>query len=245
MNKKKTYFIISDVHGFYTPMITALDKAGFNSENEQHVLVSLGDNFDRGPDAIAVYNYLKYLPRTILIKGNHEDLLERCYVDKSYNYADEVNGTVDTISQFAKNNISITKLFFKDAVYGLKTYGVLDWISTMKDYVEIGNNILTHGWLPYQGIGDTLELIPDWRENATTEDWKKCRFANSPILYKANLLEDNKTLICGHWKSSDFHGIYETVDNDNSIFYGKNFIDIDATTVRSKLVNVYKITSRD
>ena len=51
-------FAVSDVHGFYNEMIDALDKAGFDRNNPNHLLVSCGDNFDRGPDAVKVYEYL-------------------------------------------------------------------------------------------------------------------------------------------------------------------------------------------
>lgn len=41
-------FCISDVHGFYNEMREALDNAGFDPNNEEHWLISLGDIWDRG-----------------------------------------------------------------------------------------------------------------------------------------------------------------------------------------------------
>ena len=73
----KTYFAISDIHGFYYPMHRSLYKAGFRKTNPDHILIVCGDIFDRGPDSVKVYNFLKSLPRDrrILIRGNHEFLL--------------------------------------------------------------------------------------------------------------------------------------------------------------------------
>ena len=70
------YFVISDVHSYYYEMIDALNKAGFDPLNENHTLISLGDITDRGVWPNEVINYLMSLDRKILIRGNHEDLLE-------------------------------------------------------------------------------------------------------------------------------------------------------------------------
>ena len=45
------FFCISDIHSFYEPMIEALNNAGFNPENPEHILVVCGDVFDRGPNS--------------------------------------------------------------------------------------------------------------------------------------------------------------------------------------------------
>ena len=81
-------FVISDCHGFYHEMLDALDNAGFDPNNEDHWLISCGDNFDRGPCPEDVMVYLKMLPRKILVKGNHEDLLMEC-INRGYNIEDE------------------------------------------------------------------------------------------------------------------------------------------------------------
>lgn len=45
------YYVISDVHGYYTQMKSALEKAGFFSDTTPHKLIMLGDLFDRGHEA--------------------------------------------------------------------------------------------------------------------------------------------------------------------------------------------------
>ena len=44
----KTYFVCSDIHGFYKEWVKSLKEAGFNKNNPEHILIVLGDIFDRG-----------------------------------------------------------------------------------------------------------------------------------------------------------------------------------------------------
>ena len=95
----KTYFISSDIHSFYDEYRAALKKQKFDINNPEHIIVVLGDIFDRGEKPLEVYNFLKSLPkeRRILIRGNHEvllrDLLTRGWAENHDNH----NGTYDTL----------------------------------------------------------------------------------------------------------------------------------------------------
>ena len=51
-------FCVSDIHGHYTELINCLNKAGYDENNENHLLVVLGDLFDRGTESKKVFNYL-------------------------------------------------------------------------------------------------------------------------------------------------------------------------------------------
>ena len=67
----KKYFVVADVHGFYTEMIEAINKEGFDIENPDHIFVSLGDLLDRGQEAEKCLDFVNSLPkdRKILIIG--------------------------------------------------------------------------------------------------------------------------------------------------------------------------------
>ena len=71
-------FVVSDVHGFYDEMKLALDDAGFDRNNPDHFFISLGDLLDRGPQAAKCLEFVMGLnpERRVLIRGNHEDLME-------------------------------------------------------------------------------------------------------------------------------------------------------------------------
>ena len=71
------YYVVADVHGFYSELQAALTEKGFYEDKEPHKLVVCGDLLDRGGEALKVQEFiLELLKRgeVILIRGNHEDL---------------------------------------------------------------------------------------------------------------------------------------------------------------------------
>ena len=62
--------IIGDIHGEFGRMLDVLGKCGFDPD--QDVLYSTGDLCDRGPEPIAVLDYLYALPHFCPIVGNHD-----------------------------------------------------------------------------------------------------------------------------------------------------------------------------
>ena len=51
------YYVTADVHGFYTELHRALDRAGYFADPEPHKLLILGDLFDRGQEAGGRFRY--------------------------------------------------------------------------------------------------------------------------------------------------------------------------------------------
>ena len=102
------FFVTSDIHSFCTPLKKALDKKGFDPNNEDHWLVVCGDVFDRGDESKEVLYFLMSLERKILVKGNHEWLLEQCVNEISRGVVPGrhhfSNGTIKTICQFCGEN---------------------------------------------------------------------------------------------------------------------------------------------
>ena len=76
------WFIFADVHGYYEELMNALNKKGFEIDNPNHGIISLGDLLDRGKEAVKCLQFVNSLPddRKILIRGNHEDLLVRAMI---------------------------------------------------------------------------------------------------------------------------------------------------------------------
>lgn len=253
----KKYFLISDIHSFASEMKCALKKAGFNKKNKDNILVVLGDVFDRGNKTIEVFKYLNSIPkkRLILIKGNHEDLykdlLNKQYPD-SYDFS---NGTVRTFCHIAgfneeilsaqywlymdkKDNGTYTGLYdnkpfeyWKQIAEAVKQHPITKWIysDVWKDYYEINDKfICVHSFIPTKKVKPFI----NWRKEATSVDWESARWGCPWSQYKNGLFkEKNKTLICGHWHTSDF---YEHLDenylysNDiGPIYYSKKLIGID------------------
>ena len=93
-------FVVSDIHSFYTPLMEALNEKGFDPNNDNHWLIVCGDAFDRGNESEEVFRFLMSLERKILIRGNHDILLEACCkrgFAHPYGY-DDLNGTTRTIN---------------------------------------------------------------------------------------------------------------------------------------------------
>ena len=91
------FFVCSDIHSFYTPLKKALDEKGFDPNNEEHWLIVCGDMFDRGDESLDVFHFVVGLDRKIIVKGNHDILLEECCMREfAYSY-DVSNGTRRTI----------------------------------------------------------------------------------------------------------------------------------------------------
>ena len=55
---RKKIFVVSDIHGHCTELKNALEKAGFISGDETHLLIACGDYFDRGSESRLVLEYL-------------------------------------------------------------------------------------------------------------------------------------------------------------------------------------------
>lgn len=253
------YFVVADVHGFYDEMKAALDAAGFDPENENHTLISLGDAIDRGKRPNEVIKYFVNLPRKILIRGNHEDLLEDLMVSYAPMMHDMQNGTYDTLVQLASKHhkvnygTNITKSYAQymdfEELSGFarkeKTYR--QYKNMLVDYVEIGNYIFVHGWIPsivkLDLNGGKLvrqyQYINNWRE-ADEKEWKSARWTNGFEATINSIFEPNKIIVCGHWHASAWHEHYEGTKpfENNDTYIGEHVIAMDTCTVLSKKVNV-------
>ena len=234
------FFIISDVHGCYDEMQFALDKAGFDPNNEEHWLIGCGDYTDRGHQPLEVIKYLQGLPRKVLVKGNHESLLLEC-VDRGYPMShDWSNGTAGTIIDLAPQSQSF------DVACSVAYGKVKDFIGGMVDYFETKNHIFVHSWIPLisQNSG-FYHFDPNWRQ-ATAKQWENARWGNPYELAEQGLNKTGKTIVFGHWHCSTGWSKAENrsvfgPDAKFEPYYGKGFISIDACTAYSKKCNVIVI----
>lgn len=251
------YFVVSDCHSFYTELMTSLNNAGFEVKNPEHKLVICGDLFDRGNETRQIFDFVNKLPKEqlIYIRGNHEDLLMDClkeiydgYNPSRHHYH---NKTVKTIFDFC----GITNFDFwerrDETIEAIKKNitPLVDFINERCiDYFETNNHIFVHGWIPcetqknmpsYYRQHRTYKYDANWRE-ANVSDWKTARWINGIDCAKAwNVIEPNKTIICGHWHCSYGHYMYgdEKSEDNYTPFYSDGVIAIDACTALSGIVN--------
>ena len=240
-------FAVSDIHGFHDELMEALNNAGFDPENEDHWLISCGDNFDRGPKNKKVLDYLMGLERKVLIRGNHEELFEDL-CRRRYAYQHDVsNGTYDAVCELG--------------VYGYTDFvGACDlamqtvrpFFDSMVDYFETENYIFVHSWiainnkdgLPFNYTRNRdFEFDPNWR-NADALAWQDARWGN-PLDMAMKGLTPDKCVVAGHWHCSAGWAMGKKSIKefgDNAIFdpyyYEDKLIMIDACTAYSGKVNV-------
>ena len=195
------YFVVSDIHSFYTELKNALKSAGFDKKNKNHTLIVCGDVFDRGKETIEVYKFLTSIPksRCVLVKGNHEylyeELLDKRFPD-SYDFS---NHTVDTFCHIAGYSAEVMQADYwyklgeenvyeriqqtwKEILAEVKQSKITEWIkgSQWKNYFELDKYIFVHSFIPVRNIdcmpawyinNRRFEYFKDWRESATDLEW--------------------------------------------------------------------------
>ena len=235
------FFVFGDVHGFYSIFKEALFKTDYDPQNPDHYLISLGDNFDRGDGNEEMLNFLRHAPRLIMVKGNHEYLLEDM-IARGYPLSHDIsNGTLDTALQITGESADFTELNLE----------MRPTLRKMFNYFETDKYIFVHGWIAttcldgcsnYYQCNKEFIYNCNWRDAHCT-DWEIASWRNGFQMAREGLIEENKTIVCGHWHTSwpraYYHGEPEFgYGADFSPYYDKGIIGIDACTAESKQVNI-------
>ena len=233
------YFVSGDIHGFYDVWQNALKDKGFDLNNPEHKIILCGDLFDRGNQPKEIIDFvLKHKDKVILIRGNHEDLMEQMIERNSSDYGDHCNGTAQTIVDLYPE-WQISEFDLKKIA---KKTGLQEVLDMCVDYYETKHYIFVHGWIPI--IENCYLYDSEWR-TARKERWQKARWANPVEMYRYEIYEPNKAIVCGHWHCSAlWHeqnpDEYEEFGDKANFepFITKNMIAIDACTAYSQEVNV-------
>ena len=233
------YFVSGDIHGFYDEWQSALKEKGFDINNPEHKIILCGDMFDRGNQPKEIIDFvLKHKDKVILIRGNHEDLMKQMIERNSSDYGDLCNGTAQTIVDLYPE-WQISEFDLKKISKETRLPEVLDMCL---DYYETKHYIFVHGWIPI--IENCYLYDSDWR-TARKERWEKAHWTNPVEMFRYEIYEPNKTIVCGHWHCSAlWHeqnpAKYEEFGDKANFepFITKNMIAIDACTTYSHKVNV-------
>src|SRR5690554_2802150 len=142
----KKYFVFSDIHGNLKPLIKALDEKGFELENKNHILLSLGDHFDRGVENLAVLGFLKLFDkknRLIMIKGNHDDFLRNFLTGKDNGVFNiKYNGMGNTLIEFADEKANTIEKI-RNSILQKHPY-IMNLLDKMVDKFELGKYEFIH-----------------------------------------------------------------------------------------------------
>ena len=233
------YFVTADIHGFYDEFKTALDKSGFDFNNSEHKIVICGDVFDRGSQPKELIDFiLTNKEKIIYIRGNHEDLMEYM-IDRNYSdYSDVKNGTAETIVKLCPE-WQISEFDLKKIAIKTRLQEVLD---LSINYYETDKYVFVHGWIPIDE--DNNQYDSNWR-NAERYRWEISRWTSPVEMYKREIYEPNKIIVCGHhycsmlWREHCPERFSEFGENANfEPFITDKMIALDACTAYTHKVNI-------
>ncbi len=194
------YYVVSDIHGCYNALREALGAAGFQMNNPKDIIISCGDNFDRGTQNTEVLDFLMGMHRAgraILIMGNHEYSLQGILNDGCITTADVVNGTLATVAEFAgeKYKDNYKALLEDMANYNINFDKVFAFFSMCVKAVEFPSYVCVHGFVPTTAFKTISE---EWQK-ASSADWEKAAWTDG---IRAGLVDNmfipNKKIVCGH-----------------------------------------------
>ncbi len=231
------YYVVADVHGYFSALREKLQKVGFFDDKEPNKLVVCGDLLDRGQEAVKLIDFMMELlieDRLIFITGNHEDRFVACMQEIARGNIFEIasgmsvhykNGTWGSLLQIAgMDELEVAKKISDPStvkeisgellkkVMASPFYKVL----LMKgiDYYETRNYIFVHGWIPCEmedvgTVNESFKYVADWRDRDVTE-WQRARWCNGmKLACSFSVKEPNKTIVCGHWHAAYGHAVYE------------------------------------
>jgi hypothetical protein len=203
-------FVASDIHSFFTIFHNELKSKGFEEGNPNHLLIICGDVFDRGPESVEMYGYINNLKNVVLVRGNHEDLLEEM-LDRRYGLShDYSNGTIRTVADLA-DLLPEKVTDIEDICDGVKEL-ITPFLLRYQNYFETKNYVFVHGYIPLKFKGNLpayytanrkFEYDPDWR-SAGEDAWNQARWINGVQQARKGLVCD-KTVVVGHWHCSWGH----------------------------------------
>lgn len=245
-------FVVSDIHSYYTALKEALATAGFDRDNPEHWLIVCGDAFDRGYESEEVLWFLMSLERKVLIKGNHDLLLEDlCVREFPYSH-DFSNGTFRTVNDIG----GAGEGFSFEQCCNNTLNRTAAYRSLLVNYFETEHYIFVHSWIPtitsgkatkpWHTLDKYYEYNEDWR-NANSNEWEEAMWGNPYFKAQDGMNKTGKTIVFGHWHCSLGHLI--SSDGELSEF-GENacweiyknddwkIIGIDRCTAHTGKVNV-------
>lgn len=261
---KKKLFVVADCHNCFKDMSEALNRAGYDENDETHLLITLGDMLDRignGGGALTMYQYLKRLSdegKAIVLRGNHTSFFEKYLngtIISPFNYFN--NGTDETFADFlGETNPFGTWCVYRDISYPVLSDFIdwlkyareqinteypelLNWLKERPYYFETENYIFTHASI------DTK--CEDWH-NPTKDyhnkfGWEACVWDDGSF-YKTPTKDLPKTVVIGHFHTRALRKMYNIKSKPDKVDdiltrEDKKIIALDGCTNFTHKVNVF------
>ena len=143
------------------------------------------------------------LERKILVKGNHDILLEELCM-RGFPYSlDKSNGTTRTVQDISGKYSAYD---FADAC-DITWNKLARYRELLMNYFETQNYIFVHSWIVLNKVGiDAYEYREDWRKGSN-EEWEQIMWTNPFLRAQDGLNKTGKTIVFGHWHCSTGHAM--------------------------------------
>ena len=193
------YYAIGDIHGCYNLLVKIISLIEQDLDNNNNnILIFLGDYIDRGPESKKVIDLLiktqkKY--KTIFLKGNHEDLLLRFINNPQKCSLLVINGGLPTLNSYGvdtsvidinnniNNNSQIYENIHKEFLNKIPKSHLNFFINTLELYYETDKYFFAHA-----GVRSNIPLNKQKAEDLL---WIREPFLSESINYE-------KIIIHGH-----------------------------------------------
>lgn len=228
------YFIVSDLHAQYDLLKQALERADFDMDNQNHILIIAGDVLDRGHQGDELIRFLEKLivmNRLMGVMGNHDkfliDVITQSFTIKTVLWNSHNNGFIETLRlAHPKKDFYIEEKTIKEIGHAfLEKYPIFsDWLLQLPLFLEFKNHVIVHGFLNFD--------LPDWHD---TEE----HFAIWERGYNNDIPETfHKKIIFGHTPN-------HYINHHNDIIFNGKKIMIDGGAASGIQINVLKLTEQE
>lgn len=241
---KKKLFVCSDIHSAYTPWMEALNEAGFDENNDGHIIVVCGDLLDRMDETKEVYDFtldMMNKGKLIYILGNHDILMQKMLNRGCPLLHDSFNGTEKSYYQLLNSSANDIGGNHPSDIVREMLRPIYD---RMVNYFETKHYVFCHGFLPVVEQPDgTYKINRHWRR-ASQKNWEDATWLNGMEMVHNGLCLKDKTIIVGHWHTSWARATYEGKPEfgegaDFSPYYYENkLIAIDSCVAHTNKINV-------
>lgn len=239
-NNRRKLFVVSDVHGYLTKLRQVLAEAGFEENNEEHLLICCGDYFNYGSENYEMLRYLRTVKNKVLVRGNHEDVFLGVLTTGKVAERNLINGSIKNLEElFGKENVDIEKMTVDFSSHQQLRREFIDFILGTRNFFETENYVFFHGWYPFEEKDGQIYLLSDWH-NATQEKWAEARKTKWTKVCRSSERIKGKTIVVGHYPTFFASEIDFSRSCDNAdIYFGDGVIAIDAGTKTTGKINVF------
>jgi hypothetical protein len=177
--------------------------------------------------------------KIILVRGNHDILLEECCMREFPYFYDASNGTRKTIEDLGGERYG--RQF--DECCQVTWSKLARYRELLVNYFETQNYIFVHSWIPTISQNDMFHKYDsNWRE-ATQNRWDTAMWGNPFDMAEQGLNQTGKTIVFGHFHTSYAYSKHKGIsefgeDAKFDPYYAEGIIGIDKCTAYTGEVNV-------